>query len=158
PSALAGLEQVPVAGLQVPAAWHWSWAVQATGVPAQTPWVQTSLVVQASPSSQGVLSAIGPQVWSAPQGWQAPVQPPEATCPPQPSATDPQAFAPHLAGRQQVWSPRQTSPAIGQPAGQCAVPPQPSGTSPQSATPASFLQTLSGVQQLPWAQVWPAAQ
>jgi len=38
PSALAGLLHAPVAGLQVPAAWHWSEAVHTTGfVPTQAP-------------------------------------------------------------------------------------------------------------------------
>jgi len=51
---LAGLEQTPALGLQVPAVWHWSLAVQTTGVPAQLPlaW-QTSLMVHLRPSSQG---------------------------------------------------------------------------------------------------------
>src|SRR4051794_30769439 len=31
PLALAGLEQAPVAGLQVPSAWHWSGGAQTTG-------------------------------------------------------------------------------------------------------------------------------
>jgi hypothetical protein len=33
-SGRTGCEQAPVVGLQVPAAWHWSDATQATGVPA----------------------------------------------------------------------------------------------------------------------------
>jgi hypothetical protein len=33
PSVLAGSEQIPVLGLQVPTSWHWSDAVQTTGVP-----------------------------------------------------------------------------------------------------------------------------
>jgi hypothetical protein len=33
PSALAGLEQLPVAVSQVPAVWHWSCAVHVTGFP-----------------------------------------------------------------------------------------------------------------------------
>src|SRR3989441_12901212 len=38
PLALAGLLQMPDAGLQAPAVWHWSAAVQATGLaPAQAP-------------------------------------------------------------------------------------------------------------------------
>ena len=32
-----GLEQTPVVGLQVPATWHWSLAVQVTGTGAQVP-------------------------------------------------------------------------------------------------------------------------
>src|SRR5438093_304092 len=37
PSSLAGLLQMPDAGLQVPAAWHWSEGVHTTAVPTQTP-------------------------------------------------------------------------------------------------------------------------
>jgi hypothetical protein len=38
PFAAFGFEQVPVAGLHVPATWHWSLAVQVTGLPgSQTP-------------------------------------------------------------------------------------------------------------------------
>jgi len=33
PFVTAGLEQVPASGLQVPASWHWSIAVQLTGMP-----------------------------------------------------------------------------------------------------------------------------
>src|SRR5438093_1071062 len=36
PSSCAGSEQVPVAGLHVPAAWHWSEGVHTTAVPTQT--------------------------------------------------------------------------------------------------------------------------
>src|SRR5882672_9829723 len=63
PSAAGGLEHAPVAGSQVPAAWHWSWAVHVTpvqsGTPAQTPPVQTSLLVSVSPSLHAVPSATG---------------------------------------------------------------------------------------------------
>jgi hypothetical protein len=34
PFAAVGFEHVPVAGAHVPATWHWSLAVQVTGVPA----------------------------------------------------------------------------------------------------------------------------
>jgi len=38
PLAFAGFEHVPVVGEQVPAVWHWSEAVQRTGLlPVQTP-------------------------------------------------------------------------------------------------------------------------
>src|SRR5207249_4057556 len=58
--ALAGLEQVPVAGSQVPAVWHWSEAVQTTGlVPVHTPLSQVSVWVQASPSLQAVPLVFG---------------------------------------------------------------------------------------------------
>src|SRR5262249_18631071 len=53
PSALSGLEQVPLAGSQVPATWHWSSAVQTTGlVPTQVPAWQVSVWLQALPSLQ----------------------------------------------------------------------------------------------------------
>src|SRR5205814_2290622 len=62
PSLAAGLEHWPVAGLQVPGMWHWSDAVQTTGVPgAQVPAWQSSLPLQALPSPHGVLLATG--VW-----------------------------------------------------------------------------------------------
>jgi hypothetical protein len=51
--AFGGLEHCPVAGLHVPASWHWSEAVQTTEVPAvQTPFWQVSVWVQALPSLQ----------------------------------------------------------------------------------------------------------
>src|SRR5437870_1950887 len=57
PWGVAGLEQVPVAGLQVPATWHWSAAAQTTGlVPVHTPARQVSVRVQAVPSSQAAPS------------------------------------------------------------------------------------------------------
>src|SRR5207247_8708044 len=59
PSGLVGLLQVPVAGLQVPAAWHWSEAVHTTGfVPTQAPSAQASERVHALPSSQGAPSGL----------------------------------------------------------------------------------------------------
>src|SRR5262249_30887384 len=55
PFVFAGLEQVPVAGSQTPASWHWSDAVQVTGfTPMQNPCWQVSVWVQASPSLQRV--------------------------------------------------------------------------------------------------------
>src|SRR6185295_13082380 len=52
-----GLEQRPVPGLQVPATWHWSLAVQTTGFePVQAPPWQVSVCVQALPSVQVVPS------------------------------------------------------------------------------------------------------
>jgi hypothetical protein len=52
---LAGFEQPPVDGLQVPAVWHWSDAVQVLAVPPEQapPW-QASPTVQVFPSSQAV--------------------------------------------------------------------------------------------------------
>ncbi|HSD10389.1 MAG TPA: hypothetical protein VLF14_05375, partial [Candidatus Binatia bacterium] len=59
PSAALGLEHVPVAGLQVPATWHWSLAVQTTEFePVQAPLWQVSVCVQASPSLQEAPSAL----------------------------------------------------------------------------------------------------
>src|SRR2546428_253109 len=53
--AIAGLEQLPVAGSHVPATWHWSRAVQVTGLlPTQLPLWQVSVCVQALPSVHGV--------------------------------------------------------------------------------------------------------
>src|SRR5437870_3659002 len=53
PLAFAGFEHVPVVGEQVPAVWHWSEAMQTTGLlPVQTPLWQVSVCVQALPSLQ----------------------------------------------------------------------------------------------------------
>src|SRR3989442_9831798 len=50
-----GLEHWPVAVLQVPATWHWSSALQTTGLePVQVPLWQVSVWVQALPSVQAV--------------------------------------------------------------------------------------------------------
>src|SRR3989442_241395 len=55
PSVAFGFEQVPVVGLQVPATWHWSLAVQVTGLePVQVPDWQVSVWVQALPSLHDV--------------------------------------------------------------------------------------------------------
>src|SRR5213593_1291637 len=57
PSTFVGLLQVPVAGSQVPAVWHWSKAVHTTVfVPTQAPAAQVSVCVHALPSVQGVPS------------------------------------------------------------------------------------------------------
>lgn len=54
PLGAGGLEQAPVAGLHVPATWHWSPGVHTTGFdPAQTPPWQASFLVQALPSLHG---------------------------------------------------------------------------------------------------------
>src|SRR5207245_2531427 len=59
PSALAGVEQVPLAGSQMPATWHWSRALQTTGfAPVQVPAWQVSVWVQAFPSLQAAPSAL----------------------------------------------------------------------------------------------------
>jgi hypothetical protein len=51
PSGSVGLEQTPFAGLQTPATWHWSFAVQVMGLaPVQVPAWQVSVCVQALPS------------------------------------------------------------------------------------------------------------
>ena len=53
PFALTGLEQTPVATAQVPAVWHWSSAVQVTGLaPVHVPVWHVSVCVQAFPSLQ----------------------------------------------------------------------------------------------------------
>src|SRR5439155_1220556 len=60
PLAFGGFEHVPVVGSQVPAVWHWSEAVQTTGLlPVQTPLWQVSVCVQASPSLQALPLAFG---------------------------------------------------------------------------------------------------
>jgi hypothetical protein len=57
PLGLAGLLQTPVAGLQLPASWHWSPDPHTTGVlPVHRPLWQVSVCVQALPSLQGVPS------------------------------------------------------------------------------------------------------
>jgi hypothetical protein len=57
PSGAAGVEHFPLAGLHVPATWHWSAAEHATIVPGvQTPASQASLESHAFPSLQGVPS------------------------------------------------------------------------------------------------------
>ena len=59
PLALLGFEQVPLAGSQTPASWHWSEAVQVTGfVPMQDPFWQVSVWVQALPSLHRVPLAL----------------------------------------------------------------------------------------------------
>ena len=59
PFAFAGFEQAPLAGLQVPAVWHWSSAVHVTGLaPVQFPPWHVSVCVQAFPSLHGVLFAL----------------------------------------------------------------------------------------------------
>src|SRR5436190_941153 len=58
PSALFGFEHTPVAGLQVPAVWHWSTAAQVTGLaPVHVPAWHVSVWVQAFPSLQALPSA-----------------------------------------------------------------------------------------------------
>ena len=53
PLAACGFEHVPVLGLQVPATWHWSLAVQVTGLdPVHVPAWHESLCVHALPSLQ----------------------------------------------------------------------------------------------------------
>lgn len=55
PSALVGFEQAPVVGLQMPAAWHWSSALQVVTVPpVHEPAWHVSPAVQALPSLHGV--------------------------------------------------------------------------------------------------------
>src|SRR5881296_2614658 len=55
PLGFAGFEHSPVAVSQVPATWHWSCAVQTTGLePVHVPLSQVSLCVQALPSLHAV--------------------------------------------------------------------------------------------------------
>src|SRR5437867_2840868 len=52
PSGVTGFEQVALSGSQTPASWHWSWAVQTTGLtPVHVPPWQVSVCAQAPPSS-----------------------------------------------------------------------------------------------------------
>jgi hypothetical protein len=65
PSAAAGVEHIPVAGLHAPATWHWSEAVQVTGLePTHVPLWHVSVCVQALPSLHAVpLAAFGVEHW-----------------------------------------------------------------------------------------------
>src|SRR5438094_9178228 len=70
PSGVTGFEQVALSGSQTPASWHWSWAVQTTGLTAVhvPPW-QVSPCVQASPSARAARSDVAgveqsPAPWS----------------------------------------------------------------------------------------------
>ena len=65
PFGAVGFVHAPVVGLQVPAVWHASVALQLRGVPmVQTPARQMSPVVHALPSSQAVLSALVCAHWN----------------------------------------------------------------------------------------------
>jgi hypothetical protein len=58
PLSFAGFEHRPVAVLHVPASWHWSLAVHATGLlPMQLPAWQVSVCVHPFPSLQAVPSS-----------------------------------------------------------------------------------------------------
>src|SRR2546425_16004 len=60
PLGLAGLLQMPDAGSQAPAVWHWSATGHTTGVtPTQMPPPQASACVQAPPSSHGAPVSLG---------------------------------------------------------------------------------------------------
>src|SRR2546426_2533086 len=73
PLGLAGLLQMPVAGLQAPAVWHWSAAVQARGLaPTQAPASQVSVCVQALPSLQGAPLGLAGLLQMPDAGLQAP--------------------------------------------------------------------------------------
>src|SRR2546425_983194 len=64
---------MPDAGLQAPAVWHWSAAVQATGLaPAQAPASQVSVCVQALPSLQGAPLALAGLLQMPDAGLQVP--------------------------------------------------------------------------------------
>jgi len=123
PLAATGLEQVPVAGSQVPARWHWSDAGQATGVPLQTPALQVSPVVQRLPSEHRL-----PLGSLASSGHVGPF-------PEQNSAT---SHAP-AAGRHSVAAERKESP------GHCLpVPSQTSATSHGAAAGRQTVPALAG--------------
>src|SRR3989442_1614318 len=139
PSAALGFEHVPVAGSQVPAVWHWSAAVQVTGLPpVQTPAWQVSVWVQALLSSHAVPSCLNP---SAGQYAPVPVQvsatsqkPPAAPTPPAPGPSGPTP-----------------PPAAGSPSPPAGVPPPgPPAHVPPGPTPPL-------VQGWPWSQLPPAA-
>src|ERR1035438_3855653 len=72
PLAAFGFEQVPSAGLHVPATWQASCAVQVTVLPLQVPLWQASAVVQAFPSLQVVPSALATAAGQPVAGTQAP--------------------------------------------------------------------------------------
>jgi hypothetical protein len=56
PSCAGGFEHAPVAGLHVPAEWHWSLGLHITWFdPVQTPPWQTSILVHALPSLHGAV-------------------------------------------------------------------------------------------------------
>lgn len=75
PSAFGGVEQTPVAGLQVPTTRHWSGAVQVTGLlPLQAPPTQVSTWVQALPSLQALPSALGGLEQTPVDGLQMPTE------------------------------------------------------------------------------------
>jgi hypothetical protein len=61
PSVTVGLEHAPVLGSHVPGTWHWSSAVQVTGLdPMHVPLSHVSVCVHASPSLQVVpFAAVG---------------------------------------------------------------------------------------------------
>jgi hypothetical protein len=60
PFAFAGFEHAPVAGSHVPTSWHWSDAVQVTGLaPTQVPAWHVSLCVHALPSLHAVPLGFG---------------------------------------------------------------------------------------------------
>src|SRR5437773_416233 len=60
PFAFAGFEHLPVQGMQIPAAWHWSEATHVTGFePTHAPAWHVSVCVQALPSLQAEPFAFG---------------------------------------------------------------------------------------------------
>src|SRR5947199_225040 len=97
PSGLAGVEQVPVAGSQVPASWHCSRAAQTTGlVPLQAPAWQVSVCVHALLSVQAVPSGFSGLEHTPVDGSQVPAS---WHCP---SAVQTTGFAPTQAPAWQV--------------------------------------------------------
>jgi hypothetical protein len=73
PSALGGSEQMPLAGLHMPATWHWSLALQTTEfVPVHEPAWQASVCVHRLPSLHGVPLAFGGSTHSPVAGLHVP--------------------------------------------------------------------------------------
>src|SRR5262244_782515 len=73
PLGALGFEQMPVAWSHVPATWHWSCAVQTTGLaPTQVPPTHASVCVQALPSLQARPSTAGGLVQAPVAGAQTP--------------------------------------------------------------------------------------
>lgn len=73
PSAIAGFEHSPVAGLQIPATWHWSEATHVMRLlPLHVPDWQLSTRVQGLPSSQAVPSIAGGVEHTPVEGSQVP--------------------------------------------------------------------------------------
>jgi hypothetical protein len=151
PSALDGLEHVPVAGSQVPATWHWSEAVQMT--PVQRPLATQAPPEQIWPAGHCELPVQAPQTPEA-QTWpvghcelvaQAPHRPPLQTWP---VGHCELAVHPPQTPAVQLWPAAQALPQAPQFLVSVLVFTQ---TPPQATWPLGQVQT-------PAVQLWPAAQ